>query len=636
MKRLLLAAGLAALLTACLGPARPPTFPPPPLPVTGETPPPPPPVVSTGPAVAVLWTVAPGTDPLAAAQLLAAHPDLRLTVLLPEYFFGEDENAKKAKALFAEMVSQGRVELVLTLPNRPVLALIHDSDLAKLSTTTASSPLPPRFHRPEDVAGQIALARSAYRRRWKTPPAGLAVPWGVVVGPELESAARNFKWFYLGDKGAPGFCDAGGLPAVTAFPFPLKGDAASRRAWFRPRASSDSAPAPFRAASLEDVSALDALASEAGLRRVPVSEVVKGASPGAACGPSDLSPWIGQPEENRAWQLLGMTREAVEDFKNSGRADVQTLDRATREMYGAENGSVFFALGSEGARGRAGEVKREFLASLEQVYRFLGAPPPAALRQGFSGGALAEGGEAGSAEPFFRREGAALIWHDAAKDDRGPGDFFYPTGAAFPSGSWDLTQFRVEARADAVVFQWRLAALANPGQAPAGFSAELIDTYIDINHLPGAGAEELLPGRPGLVEPQNAWEYALSVDGWGARLYQQWSGGGQRRVALLPVKVVPPSTIEVSVPRKYLRGEPDGWGFAVAVMGRSADSPAGAEPSPMKVQAQPGPDNFGGALKGGAPAPFVDLLSDGTAQDEALSAYKQGRDAVLPFVRAEQ
>ena len=56
----------------------------------------------------------------------------------------------------------------------------------------------------------------------------------------------------------------------------------------------------------------------------------------------------------------------------------------------------------------------------------------------------------------------------------------------------------------------------------------------------------------------------------------------------------------------------------------------------MAVLEQPGPDHFGGAMKGLTAPPFVDILSEGPEQNDVLSAYKQGREAVLPFVRADE
>jgi hypothetical protein len=570
------------------------------------------------------------------ADFFTAHPQARAGVLFPERFFGDDEASRRAKDLLAQAAARGQIEVLLQLPSRPVLALIHDSDLAGLSTTTV---LPPRYHWPGDIADQTAQAKSLYRRRWRVNPAVLEVPWGAAVGPELEPLSRmGLKWFYAGTKGRPGFYDARGATIVVGTPFPAK--AAARRTWpgdlLVPDEHQPRLRAPVQVETGEELAALDALAEAGGWRMMTPSEAaVFYPRPSEPWTPSDFSPWIGGSEANRAWQLLGVARQAVEDFKNSGRADVKTLDRAIREIYGIENGTAFLAVGAGGVPAKVTEVKREFLASLEQVFRFLGLPPPPAVRQGFSGGGEAGGGDADGFA--VRREGASLVVRDGAKDDRGPGDYFYPTGSAIPVGAWDLRSFRVTASSSDVTFRWELSALANPGRAPYGFSLELIDTYIDINRLPGAGSETLLPGRPGVVEPQDAWEYALSVDGWGARLYQPaGGGGGPRRMAVFPVKLISPKAVEVAVPRKYLRGEPADWGFAVAVMGRSPASAGGSEPAPMPVKEQPGPDNFGGAMPGRSAPPFIDLLTEGSVQNEVLDAYKQGRDVVLPFVRLEE
>ncbi len=194
-------------------------------------------------------------------------------------------------------------------------------------------------------------------------------------------------------------------------------------------------------------------------------------------------------------------------------------------------------------------------------------------------------------------------------------------------------------------FQFEMAALPNPWGGPSGFSLPLVDTYMDINELPGAGAETLLPGRGGLVEPQKAWEYALSVDGWGARLYQYSPGAPPKKLGRFPVKPgSAPHSFRVDIPRRLLRGSPESWSFGVVVMGRDPDgSPADGESRPMKVLPEPGPRNFGGAWTGTAQAasgreapPFLDLLTPrGQRQSEVLGVYKQGRDVVIPLLRPE-
>ena len=181
-----------------------------------------------------------------------------------------------------------------------------------------------------------------------------------------------------------------------------------------------------------------------------------------------------------------------------------------------------------------------------------------------------------------------------------------------------------------MTFVFDFAALANPGGAPGGFSLPLVDVYIDINHSPGAGSQEFLPGRPGNAEPADAWEYALTADGWGARFYQYVPGQGARVTANFDVVKTSDTVFAVSIPRRSLRGEPDSWGYAVAVMGRLTGS------QPMSVGVDPGPDHFGGGMPGRVAPPYIDILvPEGQSQRRILGAYKSGQDITIPFVRAE-
>ena len=178
--------GLAA--AGCLGPRvvyppAPPPQPAGPLPSVRI-----PPAISTGAAVPVVWAVRPGRPPMEVADFFTAHPRAHAGILFPERFFGDDEASRRARDILSQATARGQIEALLTLPSRPVLALIHDSDLARLSTMTAV--LPSRYHWPGDVADQMVQAKSNYRRRWRTSPEVLEVPWGAAVGPELEPLTR--------------------------------------------------------------------------------------------------------------------------------------------------------------------------------------------------------------------------------------------------------------------------------------------------------------------------------------------------------------------------------------------------------------------------------------------------------------
>ncbi|TXH22294.1 MAG: hypothetical protein E6Q99_09145 [Elusimicrobia bacterium] len=629
-----------ALLAACLGPMPPrdgrPTVPVVPPVVTPE--PPLPPVEAPraeGPRVGVLWIPGPRVDALTSAEYLAQRSSWRVTAVFPDKFFSEHERGRRAKTLFQALVSSKQVDVVLTLPHRPMMPLLMDTENARLSESTVEA-RPPRFARPEDVLEQLDLARAAHRRRWRVSPTGLALPWDVVVGPELSLVSRfKLRWAVLPASAAAQVLEDTRLPVVRPARLPV--GTAARKAWFRstlePLVKSSGTYGPLQVEALEDVAALDALAGPGRVQWVPVGELLT-EDPLPAClervppTAPDLSPWIGEPEENRAWELLGLARQAIADYENSGNAGMNALDLAKKEIHAAEDGRVFFELGSEGNADRGGDVRREFLATLNQVYRLMERPLPPEVRQGFARGASAGHGET-EPDGSFERDGAVLRWRDARSDDRGPGDYFYPTGS-HPAGSWDLRAFEVRPNAGAITFYYEFTALTNPGRAPGGFSLPLVDTYIDINRSSGAGAQDLLTGRPGLVEATDAWEYALTIDGWGARLVRSALGEAPKLLATLAVKRAGPGAFAVDVPAGALRGSPEAWSFGVAVMGRGADG------RPLPVAVDPAPAAFGGAAPERAAPPYIDLLTPpGVSQRRTLGVYKFGQDVTLPFVRAE-
>ncbi len=587
-----------------------------------------------GGAIAVMWTPPAKTDPLAAAQILADHPSWRVTAVLPDNFFGDDANARQGRALFQTLVSSGRVEMVMTLPGRPLMPLLMDTDNAKSSTGPPAA-LPPRFSWPEDVTGQIALARRAFRRCWKVDPAGVALPWDAVLGPELSEIAKfKIRWAVLpSTPAAPRLVEGLAVPLFRpALPPPGAG---ARRDWAirgpLSATGSDAFWGPVQVNALEELAAWESWAGDpdrlrwALLSEIPTDRLSADVIREPPSTP-DFSPWIGDIEENRAWDLLGIARRAVEEFKNSGQADLRTLDLAMRAVYAAESGGYFFAFGHDADGGRDADVKREFLATLHQVFQIMVRPVPAEIRSGF-----ARGGTAVEAEGSFERIGSLLRWRDPSHDDRGPGAYFYPSGSQFESGSWDLRVFEVQPNDETITLRFEFGALPNPWKAPLGFSFPLVEVYIDINHSPGAGSQEFLPGRAGLVEHQDAWEYALTVDGWGARLFQYVPGAAPRATANPAAAKTGPAAFQVVLPRRLLRGDPAGWGYGVTVLGRA---PQGG---PMPVGAEPGPGQFGGAELSDRPAPpFIDLLTpEGVSQKRVLGVHRQGQDPTLPFVRAE-
>lgn len=89
----------------------------------------------------------------------------------------------------------------------------------------------------------------------------------------------------------------------------------------------------------------------------------------------DLGTWVGEPEENRAWALLGAARAAL---ARSG-ATPETAPAAYDALYLAEGSDWFWWFGDDQEAGNDAEFDDLFRTHLRNIYRGLGQDPPAAL-----------------------------------------------------------------------------------------------------------------------------------------------------------------------------------------------------------------------------------------------------------------
>ncbi|MGE0158682.1 MAG: glycoside hydrolase family 57 protein [Gemmatimonadales bacterium] len=87
----------------------------------------------------------------------------------------------------------------------------------------------------------------------------------------------------------------------------------------------------------------------------------------------DLGTWIGEAEENRAWELLGRARDLV-----SG-ATTPNTSAALEALYAAEGSDWFWWFGEDQASGSDADFDDLFRLHLKNVYRALGTEPPAVL-----------------------------------------------------------------------------------------------------------------------------------------------------------------------------------------------------------------------------------------------------------------
>jgi len=135
-------------------------------------------------------------------------------------------------------------------------------------------------------------------------------------------------------------------------------------------------------------------------------------------------------------------------------------------------------------------------------------------------------------------------FEDPEGDDHGPNQtdgsgnpveglyYEYPTNLVFLPGSFDITDFEVFADGDRIVFRTYLRDLVNhrdpsaadwgapqpseqtcPGEYRTDLNLQKIDIYIDASE--GEGSTSGFPNRYVDIATVDAWDYAISAEGWG-------------------------------------------------------------------------------------------------------------------------
>jgi len=95
-----------------------------------------------------------------------------------------------------------------------------------------------------------------------------------------------------------------------------------------------------------------------------------GSSPGV-----DLGTWIGEPEENAAWNLLGLARSAV----TRAAADAPAVERAHQSLLAAEGSDWFWWFGSDQESRNDAAFDELFRAHLRGAYHALNLEAPDSL-----------------------------------------------------------------------------------------------------------------------------------------------------------------------------------------------------------------------------------------------------------------
>jgi hypothetical protein len=229
---------------------------------------------------------------------------------------------------------------------------------------------------------------------------------------------------------------------------------------------------------------------------------------------------------------------------------------------------------------------------------------------------------------------------DPEKDDHGPGSYTYPSDAVFPPEGFDARQFVAGYDDNNIVFTFSMyGPVANPWGSAVNLSVQTFDVYLDVDHKAGSGRRLLLPGRNAAVSAEDAWDYAVWVEGWTPAVFRLDAKGIPQKMDVSMKTIVDPSAkkVTVRVPKSAFAegpgtygggGDPKAWGYLAVVLGQEG-YPAAGVMRVREVEAQSAQWRFGGAPADTNHTRIIDVLlptSVTPTQEEALGKYKASQE----------
>jgi alpha-amylase/alpha-mannosidase (GH57 family) len=121
------------------------------------------------------------------------------------------------------------------------------------------------------------------------------------------------------------------------------------------------------------------------LERFPPRETIEHLATGSWIG-GNLETWIGEAEQNRAWEVLGRVRDELVAWQGATPgAGLDVLEDAWRQIYIAEGSDWFWWYYSRNVSGQDHLFDRAFRQHLSRVYYAIGRPVPPWLTEPIQG-----------------------------------------------------------------------------------------------------------------------------------------------------------------------------------------------------------------------------------------------------------
>jgi len=332
--------------------------------------------------------------------------------------------ARRIVPRWKALLQRGIVEISCSPMFHPILPLLVDSDSARRAMPDAA--LPPRFQYPQDAREQVRRGLTRTERDFGTRPVGMWPSEGSVSPEVLQILGTEGVRWCATDQGNLERSDmdqpADGKPPdgkpLHHVPW-LCGQVAM---FFRDRDLSDRIGFRYARIDAREAAAdllgriasagkdatvtlaldgenpweryprsgepfLDALYQGLGDKVVPVlpREELASRPPRRRIGrihsgswiESSFRIWIGHPEDNQAWTLLGQARAALEKARPELPED--RFEKAYQAALAAEGSDWFWWYGDDFATDNAPEFDALFRRNVEQVFRSIGVTPPERL-----------------------------------------------------------------------------------------------------------------------------------------------------------------------------------------------------------------------------------------------------------------
>lgn len=331
---------------------------------------------------------------------------------------------------YKRFAEKGQIEISFSPYYHPILPLLCDTEIAKRGMPWAG--LPRRFNHPEDAKIQVEKACALYRKLFGRELRGMWPSEGSVC-PEMIPiwAEAGIRWVatdeeillhstQVKDKGKALYKPYGveqngktvrivfrdhGLSDLVGFTYSKNQPALAAQdmlTHLRMIAKYNEKENPHALISIildgenpwenykdggeEFLSRLyGELSRDKELRTVAIGDYLE-QQPAVETLPSlhsgswishNFDIWIGDPEENEAWDYLGRTRDFLVNFQTQHpELPSEKLAQAWEEIYRAEGSDWFWWYGEDFASAHDEEFDFLFRTHLANVYRILGAPVP--------------------------------------------------------------------------------------------------------------------------------------------------------------------------------------------------------------------------------------------------------------------